>query len=473
MIAQHLPGIADHSTREEWILVGRSGGAVAEDLNAVPQNVENEDVQRDPIREWWKLFPANGNQRVTSHSMRRWRRNPACRHLRLLILTWFCLVLRGSCLLAAEDSPEFAVLKSQYEKKFLEYATERDQQKAEGLEKYRPRLATALQKAQASGNFEATKRLLEETERTAEFLVDLAGLEKHDVPEVANLRIALRQVYESADRRFKEQHSALIIQYLRPLDRLKSQLVKQGNLEAAVAVDAEMSRVNEELAVMDGIPRSQGGLQLPASFERDLIVHFGFDKDEGVQTTASNDETFIGSVQGPQWIEKGKLGGAYSFDGIDDQINLTKQLPDSKGLTVGVWIHYQGQGGDGGIFSDWGAAGGNDLFFSLNGPGGAYVRADKEGEKLSGNISFEKSLQGDWYHLVWTMDSSESVIYVNGEKVGELRVGGSNIGHHGATIGYAHDGTRQTRFRGSLDELMIWSRALNAKDVAELYTLQK
>ncbi len=364
-------------------------------------------------------------------------------------------------------------LKSQYEKKVLEYAAERDRQKAEGLEKYRPRLATALQKTHSSGNFEATKRLLEETERTASTPVDLAELEKHDVPEVANLRLALRQVYESADRRFKEQHSTLIHQYLRPLDRLKPQLVKDGNLEAAVAVDTEMRRVNEELAVMDGNPRSEGGLKLPDSFARGLIVHFPFDQDEGAQATAANDETYLGSVQGPQWIEKGKLGGAYSFDGIDDQINLTKELPDSKELTVGVWLHYQGQGGDGGIFSDWGPAGGNDLFFSLNGPSGVYVRADKEGEKLSGTISFEKSLFGDWYHLVWTMDSNESVIYVNGEKVGELRAGGSNIGHHGATIGIAHDGTRQTRFRGNLDELMIWSRALTAKEVAELYTLQK
>lgn len=384
-----------------------------------------------------------------------------------------CLLLIGAQNLAAENSPEFVALKSQYEKKVLEYAAERDQQKNEGLEKYRPRVAAALQKAQASGNFEATKRLLEETERTSGALVDLVELEKYDVPEVANLRVALRQVYENADRRFKEQLTVLITQYQRPLDRLKSDLVRQGNLEAAAAVDAELSRVREEVSVMNGAPRSQGGLRLPASFERNLVVHFGFDENEGVQTTATNDDTFIGAVQGPQWTDKGKLGGAYTFDGIDDQINLTKQLPDSNEVTIGVWLFYQGQGGDGGIFSDWGAAGGNDLFFSLNGPSGVYIRADKDGEKLSGNIGFEKSVHGVWHHLVWTMDSSESVIYLNGEKVGELRTGGSNVGHHGATIGYAHDGTRQTRFRGNLDEFMIWSRALNSKEVAELYSLQK
>jgi hypothetical protein len=47
------------------------------------------------------------------------------------------------------------------------------------------------------------------------------------------------------------------------------------------------------------------------------------------------------------------------------------------------------------------------------------------------------------------------------------------VGQHAAAIGFSQDGSGPTRFRGMLDEVMIWSRVLSAKEVGELYTLQK
>lgn len=420
--------------------------------------------------------PMNGKTRFSRLFLNRTSRDAWGKSIRLSVV-WGCgtalAFVAGPLFLAANESDEFAALKVQYDQKVGEFALELGRQKSEGLTKYRVHVSEALQRAQASGNLEATKRLIEEGKRVEGGPLDLAALEKHEVPEIANLRQALRQVYERADRRFQEQQSTLIRQYLRPLERLKPQLVTQGNLDAAERVDAEIRIVTQTLAKLDGSLRRQGGLRLPAVLERGLVAHFDFDKQEDDQTTGSSRGDYVGLLQGSQWVESGKLGGAFSFDGVDDQITLTKELPDSKELSFSVWVNYQGQSGDGGIFSDWGPAGGNDLMFGLKGPGGVFVRADKSGEKLNASLSLGKNVSGDWHHLVWTMSSAQSVIYLDGVQVDEVRTGGSNVGHHGAVIGAAHDGTAHTRFRGMLDEVMIWSRVLTAREVADLNALLK
>lgn len=374
---------------------------------------------------------------------------------------------------AANEPDEFAALKAQYDQKVGEFSLERDIEKSEGLTKYRAHVAEAQQRAQSSGNLEATKRLIEESKRVEGRSVDLAELEKFEVPEIATLRQALRVVFERADRRFQERQSTLIRQYLRPLERLKPQFVTQGHLAAAERVDAEIRIVTDELAKLDGSLRRQGGVKLPPTLERGLVLHFDFNERTEDQSTRSGYGDYIALVQGPQWTESGKLEGAFIFDGVDDQITLTTELPDSKTLSLSVWINYQGQNGEGGIFSDWGPAGGRDLFFSLKGPSGVFVRADKDGEKLNSPLNLGKNISGEWHHLVWTMGSEESVVYLDGARVHEVRAGGSNVGHHGAVIGAAHDGTAHTRFRGMLDEMMIWSRVLTEREVADLHALQK
>ena len=264
--------------------------------------------------------------------------------------------------LTANEPDEFAALKAQYDKKVGEISLERDIEKSEGLTKYRALVAEAQQRAQSSGNLEATKRLIEESKRVEGRSVDLAELEKFEVPEIATLRQALRVVFEQADRRFQVRQSTLIRQYLRPLERLKPQLVTQGHLAAAERVDAEIRIVTDELAKLDGSLRRQGGVKLPQPLERGLVLHFDFNERTEDQSTRSGYGDYIALVQRPQWTESGKLEGAFVFDGVDDQITLTTELPDLKTLSLSVWINYQGQNGDGGIFSDWGPAGGNDLF---------------------------------------------------------------------------------------------------------------
>lgn len=67
MIAERLPGVAELSPQEKWILAGELWDAVAEDPEAVPQN----DAQRGLVRERWEEFLANPGQGTTWEAIQR------------------------------------------------------------------------------------------------------------------------------------------------------------------------------------------------------------------------------------------------------------------------------------------------------------------------------------------------------------------------------------------------------------------
>lgn len=66
MIAERLPGVADLSPQEKWILAGELWDAVAVDPEALLQN----DAQKG-LRERWDQYPANPDQGTTWESLQR------------------------------------------------------------------------------------------------------------------------------------------------------------------------------------------------------------------------------------------------------------------------------------------------------------------------------------------------------------------------------------------------------------------
>ena len=61
---------------------------------------------------------------------------------------------------------------------------------------------------------------------------------------------------------------------------------------------------------------------LDASFRKGLVLHYSFDRDENDKVTDKSGKGNHGEVNGAKWTAKGKVGGAYEFDGIDDYIEV-------------------------------------------------------------------------------------------------------------------------------------------------------
>ena len=89
------------------------------------------------------------------------------------------------------------------------------------------------------------------------------------------------------------------------------------------------------------------------------------------------------------------------------------------------------------------------------------------------NVSGGSVLTNTWYHVVGTYDNSKLRIYINGELKGEVAKTG-NITYHSGTpwsIGVNPSGTGDggEHFYGKLSDVRIYSTALSASDIKELY----
>ena len=76
-----------------------------------------------------------------------------------------------------------------------------------------------------------------------------------------------------------------------------------------------------------------------------------------------------------------------------------------------------------------------------------------------------------WSHLVGLVSSTKNQMYVNGVKVGETNSAGGwpYYGDPNIVIG-GTDGTATETFAGKIDDVGIWSRALSADEITDIYT---
>ncbi|MBP6825269.1 MAG: hypothetical protein KA165_01810 [Saprospiraceae bacterium] len=79
---------------------------------------------------------------------------------------------------------------------------------------------------------------------------------------------------------------------------------------------------------------------------------------------------------------------------------------------------------------------------------------------------------GTWAHVIMVHDGTKDIIYLNGAKVNEKNVGGTlDKTNYPLGIGYDPIGAG-SYFKGSLDEVQVYNRALSGVEVAALYAAQ-
>jgi hypothetical protein len=180
----------------------------------------------------------------------------------------------------------------------------------------------------------------------------------------------------------------------------------------------------------------------------------------------------------------GKIGSAFSFDGINDYVELGDVMDlGLNSRSFSIW--FKASSSTGTLFSKtiWGPGGGrfaatlsgNKLILFFNGGGGDHEIITTNTVNLN-----------TWYNAVFIIDRNDKLkIYLNGilQDVsilqGQWSAGTNNLISYSSInydnsfpfrIGsYNDSGQVQNLFSGLLDEFGIWDRALTAADVAELY----
>ena len=193
-----------------------------------------------------------------------------------------------------------------------------------------------------------------------------------------------------------------------------------------------------------------------------LVAEYRFDTGSGntAYDTAGNNN---GTINGASWIE-GVEGKALKFDGSDDYVSTNIDIDDysSKGFTVSAWAKLESNGNFKTIL---GSRSGNQFFFRANDED-RWSIGTYDGSSSYRILGPEADI-GKYQHIVGIYTGNEYRLYVDGKLVGKNEatfvtndvdewIGGENSGSN-------------ERFKGELDRLKIYSKALNNSQIKTLY----
>jgi signal transduction histidine kinase len=257
---------------------------------------------------------------------------------------------------------------------------------------------------------------------------------------------------------------------------------------------------------------------LPAELTKDLVLYYSFETDEVGKVTDASGKKNSGEVDGAKWVPQGKVGGAYEFDGQSSCIRVRDDatLNPKEQLTLSAWVKINAYGPTFPAIISKGNIGNYKESYGL------YVSADGRLEFLvngDGTAGGRTELYGSaipldaWTHVAATFNGRVMRLYVNGtESVARPNIEGKESGQEShAPVGWAYamppkpglpshisakmpppaahaagifatsnplligkadrEGTSclSTVFNGIIDEVMVYSRALTAEEVGNLY----
>jgi hypothetical protein len=158
----------------------------------------------------------------------------------------------------------------------------------------------------------------------------------------------------------------------------------------------------------------------------------------------------------------GKVGTAFSFDGVDDLIT-TPSINVASKFTVEFWLFpTRSVGYEHLISNSGGSANYGDLYFR-----------DNHIEYWQGN-AFKAATPTSsvpllaWSHIALTYDNGIDLIYVNGIPLG-ISVSHTETFNNPLAFGYTNVASNN-HLKGMLDEIAVYNRALTTSEIAALYS---
>jgi hypothetical protein len=206
-----------------------------------------------------------------------------------------------------------------------------------------------------------------------------------------------------------------------------------------------------------------------------LVGYWRFDEGNGTVAGDSSGNSNNGTLEnGPLWID-GKHGTALRFDGLDDYV----KVPDNStfhvtsGLTLEVWVKVSGSTGDHQVvLTKWYPdVNGYTLELQPDGLTPQFVVI------ASGCVTLVSSIKisfDSWTHIVGTYDGATVKIYVNGSLTGSQETTGNIVTSNQLLCIGSHSPSNpgdRNWFKGTIDNVMIYNRALSEEEVLAHYIL--
>jgi hypothetical protein len=216
------------------------------------------------------------------------------------------------------------------------------------------------------------------------------------------------------------------------------------------------------------VTSSVAHIDVNGSLTEGLVGWWKFDETEGAVASDSSGNGNDGNLtNGPTWTD-GKIGGALSFDGVDDFVDLGNNYNNLEDLTLSAWVKFsQPQN-----LRSFTTIIANRSVFVLNitTAGMNYSCNFAAGGPWQGGINSNSQVRENLWDLVTCTRSDGNVsLLVNTLFEGSTTNAASGTSSYNTSIGN-NFGTSYY-FSGLIDDIRIYDRALSAVEVKALYEL--
>jgi hypothetical protein len=249
---------------------------------------------------------------------------------------------------------------------------------------------------------------------------------------------------------------------------------------------------------IEGLRVVLSGGALPEALRQGLVLYYSFDIDEGKKVLDQSGNRNNGEVEGATWTAKGVRGGAYDFDGTNDLITVKPRsdLSDTGDITVSLWTFARGRKPAGDrqfifdshsdavsgeyrqgvcLLYDFFASGKSEIHNAI-----LYDNDITKRQFVEQMTPFE--VVGKWHHMVFVKRGKDDVTYFDARLVDssyacQVRRGNRLDLNHtwsiGTFAGNRAPGSYNYSFNGTVDEVMVYDRALTDAEVRQIYDDQK
>ncbi len=204
-----------------------------------------------------------------------------------------------------------------------------------------------------------------------------------------------------------------------------------------------------------------------------LVLYLPFDEGSGTVVKDLSDKSNNGTINGAKWVD-GKINKALEFDGksfVD--IPNSSSLSPTAAITVMAWV-YMGKSASGELAivskGQWAA---NDLPYELTVNPGGNIYWQFYDDAGRDSCSPPSPLATEWHHIAGTYDGTSFKCYIDGVMKNEFAYKGklpTNTAN--VTVG-KRSKAAECYFAGMIDEVAIFSSALNENEVKAAMTVVK
>jgi hypothetical protein len=198
------------------------------------------------------------------------------------------------------------------------------------------------------------------------------------------------------------------------------------------------------------------------SMDEHLVVRYEFnDNTNDISGNGKNATAYSGPQASMDRF--GERKNVYTFDGINDFIQATADIPE-RNFTISLWLKTSAS--NTGVLSIRSDRGGHDRHFYLHN-GIPHHRVWQGGAwSVNNNVIIN---DGEWHHWVLTVeDNVGQKAYIDGSLAGQHAYDHSDFNWQNLiTIGYSDDAVGKF-FKGSLDDVRIYSKALSETEINEM-----